>query len=633
MCGITGIYLFENIISDEHHHQVRKAISKLSRRGPDNSGIYEYSNVLLGHSRLSVIDITETASQPFTDPTGRYTIIYNGETYNFKRLRNILIRKGFQFKSQSDTEVVLYLYILKGVKFLNDLDGFFSLAIYDYKKRSLLLARDRFGIKPLYYYYGNNKLVFASEMKALFQYDVPKIIDNASLFTYLQLNYIPGPATIFEEVKKMSPGHYIFINSVENVTVNEEKYYSLPLPDEKPSQLFSYDQSCQKLHELLESSVINRLVSDVALGSFLSGGIDSSIISAIAAKHIDKLNTFSIGFKDESMFDETYYANKVAKMHNTNHTVFSLTNDDLFECLFDTLNYMDEPFADSSALAVYILSKQTRQKVTVALSGDGADELFAGYNKHMAEYRALYPGFKEKAASALYFLLSNLPQSRNNPISNKIRQAVRFGKGVKLNDPDRYWNWCKIASEKDAADLMIKNDFNSNYQSRKDIYLDVFKKYPNTINKTLYSDMRLVLPYDMLTKVDLMSMANSLEVRVPFLNHQLVDYVMSLPENFKIDKNNRKIILKDTFSYLLPEEIIHRSKHGFEVPLLKWFRNELSSIIHNDLLEDNFIKEQNIFNPNGIKKLKKNLYSYNPGEAPSRIWALIVFQQWWKNFY
>jgi len=631
MCGITGVYFYNNTIPGEHYQKLNSAVNRLNNRGPDNTGVYTKPNVLLGHSRLSIIDVTEAASQPFTDPTGRYTIIYNGEIYNFKRLRNFLQQKGFEFKSQSDTEVVLYLYILKGEKCLDDLDGFFSLAIYDDQKKSLFLARDRFGIKPLYYYHDNYSIIFASEMKALLQYDIPKNIDHSSLFIYLQLSYIPGPWTIFEDVKKLLPGHFIHIDKFKNV--KEEKYYSLPLPEDKSNHSISYEQSCGKLHELLESSVVDRLISDVPLGSFLSGGIDSSIISALAAKHVDKLNTFSIGFKDEPMFDETSHANMVAKMHNTNHTVFSLTNDDLFDCLFDAINYMDEPFGDSSALAVYILSKQTRKKVTVALSGDGADELFAGYNKHMAEYRTLYPGFKEKSVSSLYPLLSSLPQSRNNPLSNKIRQIVRFGKGMNLPAPERYWNWCSIASKKDANELLINNHPDDNYQDRKDLYLDIFNKQPYNIGKTLYTDMQLVLPNDMLTKIDLMSMANSLEVRVPFLNHHLVDYVMSLPENFKIDKNNRKKILKDTFSYLLPNEIINRSKHGFEVPLLKWFRNELNNTIDNDLLENKFIKEQGIFDPKAIAKLKNKIHSPNPGEAPAKIWNLLVFQQWWKNFY
>ncbi len=630
MCGITGIYFFKDKNYKEHQHQVQSAVSRLYYRGPDGSGVYAGSNVLLGHTRLSIIDVTDAAAQPFTDSSGRYTIVYNGEIYNFKTHREALQKQGFQFKSHSDTEVLLYLYISKGKKCLDELNGFFSFAIYDNQLKTLFLARDRFGIKPLYFYNDGDKFVFASEMKALLEYDIPKKIDRSSLYTYLQLNYIPGPWTIFENVRKLSPGH--FINIDKSANVNEKNFYSLPVPGENSHQSFSYKHSCEKLYNLLETSVLNRLVSDVPLGAFLSGGIDSSIISALAARHVDKLNTFSIGFKDEPMFDETRYARMVAKRHNTNHTVFRLTNDDLFGCLFDALNYLDEPFADSSTLAVYILSRQTRKKVTVALSGDGADELFAGYNKHMAEYRALHPGFNEKMASLSHPLLSNLPQSRNNPLANKTRQIVRFGEGMQLPAFERYWHWCGITSEKEAASLLVDSDRPKNYLSRKKTHLTGFEKQPLNINNTLYADMKLVLPYDMLTKVDLMSMANSLEIRVPFLDHQLVNYIMALPENFKIDKSGRKKILKDTFSSLLPEEVLNRPKHGFEVPLLKWFRNELSSFINDDILEENFIAEQNIFNPIEVSNLKKKLNSSNPGETPARIWALIVFQQWWKNF-
>ncbi len=629
MCGITGVYYFNDENIEDYQQRVKNAVDSLYKRGPDNSGFYSDTKVLLGHSRLSIIDVTEAAAQPFTDPSGRYTVVYNGEIYNFKSHREKLQKNGFDFKSKSDTEVLLYLYIQKGKKCLDELNGFFSFAIYDKKEKSLFLARDRFGIKPLYFYRDKNTFVFASEMKALIKYGIPKVIDKSSLYTYLQLNYIPGPWTIFENVRKLSPGHYVHIDGSANVV--EEKYFTLAVSDESSNHFSSYEQSCEKLHNLLETSVIKRLISDVPLGTFLSGGIDSSIISALAARHVDKLNTFSIGFKDEPMFDETHYANMVAKMHNTNHTVFSLTNDDLFNSLFDTINYFDEPFADSSALAVYILSKQTRKKVTVALSGDGADELFAGYNKHMAEYRALHPGFKEKAASLLYPLLSGLPQSRNNHLANKIRQIARFGVGMKLTAPERYWRWCSISTEEYAKRILNDNNEPENYLSRKNSFLRIFNNRPEDINNTLYADMNLVLPYDMLTKVDMMSMANSLEIRVPFLDHHLADYVMSMPENYKIDKNNRKKILKDTFSYLLPGELHNRHKQGFEVPLLKWLKNELNTFINNDVLESSFIKEQDIFNPVEISKLKKQLHSSNPGETPARIWALIVFQQWWKN--
>ncbi len=630
MCGITGIYSFNDGINEKHKKQLQDALSTLNKRGPDDSGIFSHSNVLLGHSRLAIIDVSKSSAQPFTDQTGRFTIVFNGAIYNYKELQNFLKQKGYSFKSGSDTEVLLYMFIEKKEECLNDLNGFFSFVIYDKQEESLFIARDRFGIKPLYYYADNECFAFASEMKALLKYNINSDIERSSLRMYLQLNYIPGPWTIFENVRKLLPGHYLHINSDKKI--KEGQYYSLAKQWDMDNQSTSYEKSCQKLHDLMESSVLDRLVCDVPIGSFLSGGIDSSIVTGLASKHINKLNTFSIGFKDEPMFDETTYAEAVAKKHNTNHTVFNLTNDDLFDCLFDVLNYIDEPFADSSALAVYILSKKTGEKVKVALSGDGADELFAGYNKHSAEFRALNPGIKEKLALSLYPLINKLPQSRDTQFSNKIRQIVRFANGYKLPSSERYWKWCSINGEEDVSKLLLNKKIPEDYLKNKDKLLEAFNDKQHTIDHTLYSDIKMILPYDMLTKVDLMSMANSLEVRTPFLDYRLVDFIQTLPYNYKINKNNKKIILKDTFSYLLPEEIINRPKHGFEVPLLKWMRNEIYSLIHDELLEDNFIIEQGIFDPKEITYLKNKLSSNNPGDSASKVWNIIVFQKWWNNF-
>ncbi|WP_303312090.1 asparagine synthase (glutamine-hydrolyzing) [Hymenobacter sp. BT730] len=632
MCGITGIFAFtdagRNSLASLH-----ASTDAISSRGPDSQGHYVYDRVGLGHRRLSILDLSCDGNQPMTDAAGRYTIIFNGEIFNFRELRQKLVKKGYTFHSQTDTEVILQLYITEGRGFLKKLNGFFSLAIYDKEEDSLFIARDRMGVKPLLVYRDEDKLLFGSEMKALMALGVPRKLDYAALSHYLQLNYIPGPATIFKGVKKLLPGHYLFIKGQKVV---RKAWYRIPYDPKKVAKnKLTYEQQQQKLVELMDESVARRLVADVPLGSFLSGGIDSSVITALAARHTPHLNTFSIGFKDEPFFDETKYANLVAKMHKTNHTVFSLTNQDLYDHIFDVLNYIDEPFADSSALAVYILSKQTREKVTVALSGDGADELFAGYNKHMAEWQVRRGGPKAEAVAGLGILWEVLPKSRNSFLGNKVRQFQRFSRGMSSGPKDRYWDWASLASEKDARSLLSaasrrKVGKKLVEKRRKDILQNL--RADGDLNEVLLTDMNLVLPYDMNAKVDLMSMANSLEVRSPFLDYNVVNFAFSLPVESKIDAKMKKKIVQDAFRPMLPEELYKRPKHGFEVPLLKWFRNELRPLIEDDLMSDTFIESQGIFDVDAIRSLKAQLFSRNPGDVHARIWALIVFQHWWKKW-
>ncbi|NOZ45249.1 MAG: asparagine synthase (glutamine-hydrolyzing) [Chlorobi bacterium] len=625
MCGITGVYYFnsgEKPLEDE----VKKSIKTLHKRGPDRNDFFIHKNVALGHSRLSIIDLSEAANQPFTDNSGQYILVFNGEFYNFKEYRKVLIEKGYTFRSNSDTEVLLNLYIDEGPVFLNKINGFFALAIYNKKDGSLFIARDRMGIKPLLIYKDDKKLIFASEMKALFEYNIPKKIDQTSLFQYFQFNYIPPDASILENVKKLQPGNFIIVNGN---TVTEKKYYEIPV-EEKNTYTSNYAEAKTKLVELLYNAVKKRMISDVPLGAFLSGGIDSSVIVAIASQFTDKLNTFSIGFKDQPYFDETHYANLVAKKYKTNHTVFSLTNNDLFDSLNEVLNYLDEPFADSSAIAVNLLSKHTRKKVTVALSGDGADELFAGYNKHRAHFIADNKQFGQNLIKGINPLINIIPQSRGGKIPNLIRQLNKLGKGLKLSPKERYVLWCSILDEHAVKELLLSS-YDSNLYKQRNSRLTQFIDENRGINSVLHSDLITVLQGDMLRKVDAMSMANSLEVRTPFLDHELVNFVTSLPSEFKIDKKTQKKILRESFKSFLPPDLHNRPKQGFEVPLLQWFRTELNSSINKEWLNDDFIKEQNIFNIKKIKQIKKRIISSNPGDIQATVWALIVFQHWWKK--
>jgi len=633
MCGITGIFAF-NLAGKVHMINLSRATDLLSHRGPDDRGTFSEEFVGLGHRRLSIIDLSREAAQPMKDTSGRYTIVYNGEIYNFKKLRESLLAKGYTFRSHSDTEVLLYMYIDRGAQCLDELNGFFAFAVYDARDQTLFMARDRFGIKPLLYYLDEDKLIFGSEMPSILAYGLDKEIDTTSLYTYLQFNYLPAPSTMIKGVQSLPPGHFLQVSGKE---IDVQPYYQLPLPGsgEQRGQ-GDYQQQQAKLRLLLDEAVQRRLVSDVPLGTFLSGGIDSSIITGIARKHKPDLQTFSIGFKDEPYFDETHYARLVADRFQTDHTVFSLTNDDLHDHLFDILNQMDQPFADSSAIPVYILSKQTSQHITVALSGDGADELFSGYNKHAAFLKSLAPSTTNSIVKMLGPLWDILPKSRNAPFSNRIRQLQKYARGLQMPAAERYWLWAQLMTESRAI-KMIHEDLRAGinhrrYALHKMRRLEVFSEQAG-INEMLLADLQLVLPDDMLKKVDLMSMAHGLEVRVPYLDHHLVEFVNGLPESSKINPGIRKKILQDAYREMLPAELYRRPKSGFEVPLLKWFRTSLKSLIRDDLLEDQFILEQGIFNEVEIKKIKNKLFSYNPQDVHAHIWALIVFQWWWKKTF
>lgn len=628
MCGITGVFAF-NLLGRFNMIHVTAATLALEKRGPDAHDVYTDEYVALGHRRLSIIDTSAVANQPMWDAQKRFCIVFNGEIFNYRELRKELEAQGIRFTSLSDTEVLLNLFIREKENCLKKLNGFFAFCIYDKQEQTFFLARDRYGIKPLLYLFDEDKFLFASEMKSMLQYGIDKELDYTSLQTYLHLNYIPAPHTIFTHVKKLLPGYFL---KIRNKKSENGQYYSIP--DKENLPVLNYDQAKDQLKDLLEDSVQRRLVADVPIGSFLSGGVDSSVITALAAKHKPDLHTFSIGFRDDKFFDETVYANAVAKHLKTNHTVFSLTHNDWLDHVQHVLNYLDEPFADSSALNVYILSKETRRHATVALSGDGADELLGGYNKHAAFNRIINKTWKEDVIATLAPLWKSLPQSRSSKIGNLVRQLNRFAEGLKLPPRERYWQWAGFTQGEQAFMLLNETTqqklIQQEFVSRKENYLR-FISAPETMRKILLTDMSLVLPGDMLTKVDSMSMANSLEVRVPFLDYRVVDFVFSLPDDYKINRSMRKRVLQDAFRNELPPELYNRPKKGFEVPLLNWLRKELKGMI-DDLLSEKMISDQGIFNYTEIQKLKKQLTASNPQDVHARIWGLIVFQSWWKKY-
>lgn len=628
MCGITGIFAFDNS-SEKYLDFIGEASRTLFKRGPDSEGFYRNNKIALAHRRLSILDLSENANQPMVSDDNRYVIVFNGEIFNYQALKKDLVKEGATFKTTSDTEVLLHLYIKEGKSFLNKLNGFFAFAIYDSIENTLFIARDRFGIKPLLYATLNNRFVFGSEMKAIFEYKNKSEIDKESLFQYLQFNYTIAPNTIFNNVKKLLPGNSLFIKNGEIII---EQFYQLPHSE---NYLKTGKETIKKeLFSLLEDSVKLRLIADVPVGTFLSGGIDSSIITALASLNHKNLNTFSIGFSDYKYFDETYYANLVAQKYHTNHHVFSLSEKDILDNIYDFLNYLDEPFADSSAFAVFVLCKETQKHIKVALSGDGADEIFGGYNKYSAE-KMIRENPILKVGNILIPFLKMIPSSREGRVGNTNRKIQKLIKGADMNAKDRYWDWCSFINEKEALSYFnsdFRNKINSEIYKNRKQQATKFLNNCNSINDVLYNDTHLVLTNDMLTKVDSMSMANSIEVRVPFLDYRVVEYAFKIPDNLKIEGNKRKAILTDTFAHLLPSELLNRPKKGFEIPVGNWLRGELRNLVFEELLSEKFISEQGIFDYSKLKWLKNKFMSGNPADTHAQVWALLIFQNWYKKY-
>lgn len=632
MCGIAGIFAFRDE-GKKYLDRIDDMVKSLHHRGPDGSGVFRHHNIALGHTRLAIIDTSDAAAQPFTSADGRYTIVFNGEIFNYKELRAELEKEGCTFRSQSDTEVLLTLYAKEGAACLNKLNGFFAFAIYDQQNNTLFLCRDRFGEKPLYYGQTEEPVFFfASESKAIHAAGIKHEMNVSPLGTYLQLNYTPQAwpyVTMSTHISKFMPGWHFTVDPAPDMHNTQPGEWYKTKPKE---QSIAYPDAVKQLRTLLEKATERRLIADVPVGSFLSGGVDSSCISALAKRIHGQLETFSVGYADEPFFDETVYAQKVADHIGSKHHVFSLNNNDLLEALHDFLSNIDLPFADSSALAVNALSKQTRRHVTVALTGDGADEIFAGYNKHAAEYRIRNAGLTEKMIRAFSSLWNLLPASRNSAFGNRVRQLRKFSNAMKLNAKDRYWLLASIATEQDATDLLIapKDWWGRQYGVQR---AELTKNIGNGsgLNDVLAADVQMVLEGDMLMKADSMSMRHGLELRSPFLDHEVIEFAMSLPSEYKINRHERKRVLKDACRDLLPPEIFTRRKQGFEVPLLKWFRGDLRGMI-DELLDEKFLKEQNIFVPEEVKKIRKQLHSNDPGDSAARIWGLIVFQSWWKKY-
>jgi len=624
MCGICGIYGFDSL-GTPSHALIKKMNQVMVHRGPDDEGYYFDEKVALGMRRLSIIDLV-TGHQPIHNEDKNIWTVYNGEIYNFPELRKQLQEKGHKFYTKSDTEVIVHLYEEEEERFVEKLNGMFAIAIWDKKKNKLLLARDRLGIKPLHYLKLKNQFVFSSEIKSLLQTDYQREIDFDSLSQFFTFEYIPAPQSIFKEIKKLLPGHMLII---QNNQIKISSYWDVK---HEYKQLKKEDDYAEEIYKRLKESVKKRLISDVPLGVFLSGGIDSSSVTGLMSQVApSKIKTFSIGFEEES-FNELGYAKKVADYFGTDHQEFVVRSDLVKELVPVLMKYLDEPLADASIIPTYIISKLARKYVTVALAGDGGDELFAGYDTYKAYqvarlYRKVPKFIRDKLVKRIVYLL---PASKKR-LSFEFK-AKKFISGIDHPPEISNYIWWGAYNPVEKENLFspeLKSYFG------KDPYCPVFDHSENcqarhTLDRLSYLDIKLYLQDDLLVKVDRMSMANSLEIRVPFLDHNFVDFATSIPSFLKLKGLRTKHILKKTMGLHLPREAIHRPKIGFDIPLGVWIRNELRDFTLSVLSPSN-LKNHGFFNDSYIKKLLEEHFEglHNHRQL---LWPLIIFQFWYDEY-
>ena len=629
MCGIYG-YLSSKRSIDPRI--LRSMGDTLRHRGPDDEGemIGEDGDLCVGfgHQRLSIIDLSPAGRQPMSNEDGSIWITYNGEIYNFIALREELERKGHRFKSSSDTEVVIHLYEELGIRCLEKMNGMFAFALWDRHKKTLILARDRIGKKPLHYTLSNEGIVFASELKALLTHPgVSREIDLKSLNRYLTYEYVPAPDSIFKSIKKLEPGHYLLYRQGATEMV---QYWDIPLTD-NPMGYKTEAEYVEDLRERLANAVKSRLVADVPVGLFLSGGVDSSLIAALAMRANPKLECFSIGF-DEPSFDESRYARQVARALNAQHQLMIFSTREMLDTIHNLPDILDEPLADASILPTYLLSKFASQKVKVALSGDGGDELFAGYPTYQAHKLITYydslPAFLK---SALRAMASHLPVSHNN-ISTEFK-IKQFLKGAGVASEIRFFIWMGAFTDAEKKGLLsdeVKNELRS-HNTYEDIFNYISKsKLTKDMERILYLSMKLYLQDDLLVKVDRTSMANSLEVRCPLLDYEFIEFACSLPMFYKLNGLKTKYLFKKAAMGLLPASIINRPKKGFGIPISRWLCGELKDLMMNHLNQQT-IERQGLFDWPYISGLM-DAHLSRRADHRKLLWPLIVFQIWYARF-
>jgi len=628
MCGICG-FVRQPAPRDRAMSLLQAMTSPLAHRGPDDSGFFlnDDCSVGLGHRRLSIIDLAG-GHQPMSNEDGTVFIVLNGEVYNFQSLQRDLERRGHVFRTRCDTEAVVHLYEEKGPACVDDLRGMFAFAVWDSRRRRLFLARDRLGKKPLYYREHNGTIAFASELKSILaDRSIPRSLYPPALDMYLTYQYVPHPMTMFSGINKLPPAHRAVW---EDGTLAVERYWA---PDFDREIARSEADYVEMVQSLLAEAIKLRLIADVPLGAFLSGGMDSSITVALMSKaSSERVRTFSIGFH-EPRFNETNYARLIARRYNTDHTEF-IVEPRCLDVLPKLAWHYDEPFADSSAIPTYYVSMMTAQKVKVALSGDAGDEDFAGYPRYRAiKLAALYDGCPSILKAALSpRIWQHLPVSVEQ--KSLRRQLKKLVLGLNLPPEERYLNWIAIFDEARKRALYSGDCAGrlSGAGPAIEFLLDAYARAPHRdfVSRTSFVDMMTYLPCDLLTKVDIASMAHSLEVRAPFLDHKVVELAVGMPLSLKMRGLKGKYILKKAFGHLLPREILTRPKMGFGVPISRWFRTELSGFIRHILL-DRETMARGYFRPEAVRALVDEHVS-GVFDHGYRLWALLMLELWHRTY-
>jgi asparagine synthase (glutamine-hydrolysing) len=615
MCGICG-FLNKKSLSSE---VLWRMTDTVSHRGPDDKGIYlsKAKCIGLGHRRLSIIDLTETGHQPMSNERGDIRIVFNGEIYNYQELREELQKKGHKFKGRSDTEVILHSYEQWSEECPNKFNGMFAFAIWDERKKMFFIVRDRVGIKPLYYYFKDGNFAFASELKSLLEYPFfEKELNKKSLYYYLLFQYVPTPYSIFKNTWKLPPGHYLVLTEGEKIKIN--KYWDV-LEERRKIENKNIEECTEEFEKLLKSSIKYRLISDVPLGAFLSGGTDSSLVVALMAQLMDKVETFTIGF-EKKKYNEAPFANKVATYLGTNHHELYFKEEEIFPLIRELPKYYDEPFGDSSSLPTYLVSRLAQKKgVKVVLSGDGGDELFCGYNRYvwmgrLDKFSFLHKILRKETLS----FLEEFPYLK----LRRISQVLQYKEPLQM-----YLSIISMWVEKELKKLLREG-----YSYEELPFFEVYKriKHLPTLEKLSLLDFHTYLPEDILTKVDRASMAVSLEARVPLLDHRIAEFVYSLPFNLRYRRGIRKYLLKKLLYKYLPAKFFRRPKKGFGIPLDEWLRGGVKPYIE-EYLNTERIRKEMMFNHKFVEELIKRHLSgkYN---YQYLLWTLLQFQLWKEKY-
>ncbi len=620
MCGIFGIY-YPDKSKKIDRNLVVEATNLMYHRGPDDSGFYVKDNIGLGHRRLSIIDLSH-GHQPMFNEDDSIILVYNGEIYNHTEIRDQLISRGHIFKTKCDTEVIIHAYEEWGHESVQKFNGMFAFVLWDSRKKNLWVVRDRLGIKPLYYYWDREKFICASEIKPLLKTGLVNAqINEAVLDAYFTLGYVPGPKTMFKNIYKVDPGNFLIL---KNGQVEQKEYWDL---SSVPEQKLSFSEAKQQTYKLFQDSIKKRLMSDVSLGVFLSGGLDSSAIVALMNEIVTNrpIKTFTVGYDAKYKVGEEAYAKMVADKFDTEHHLFKLEPDNFFSSLNTLVAFSEEPVVESAAIALYHISKKARENAIVLLSGEGSDEIFGGYRL----YRVM------NNINSMHKIIPPIMWKILNPIIPLLKSVKQV----------KYLNWLGLPVDKSymgtsnyLTDSLRNQFYSAVFMDSKGDYLkETFAKHfdkvsrkKDFLNKLLYVDTKTWLVDDLLVKADKMTMAASIELRVPFLDHRLVELAASLDSSFKIANNgSRKHIFKSIMQSKLPNNIIYRKKMGFPVPTKSWLGKEIFEEIKERLME--CVGDLPWWNRNGIEKILKQQNSGKEDHSKLLMMLLVLIS--WKKKY